>query len=209
MAKKKLPIPSAKSTKPSSRGIQQQEVFAEANNPLTRLNSIEIEKCDLDELASVIKIADDASKKALMTALQGAIIAGKALNFAKKGFRYDHSVGGFRGWVQKQGLSKSSAYMYMELARHAEIVSVARTLSEAKALIAQYKASQKDSEPPQEKLKKLRPTLQLSSEKYEELEAIAKNQGVDYSDLISQILDNWLSQQPTTNTIEAEAIEES
>jgi hypothetical protein len=196
---KKLTVPNIRSSKASA--IQQQEAFAQASNPLTELETIELEGAELDELGNIITQAHNAFQSHLVSALQAALIAGKALLAAKDMFNYDRDVGGFRGWVEGLGLSKSASYRYIDLARHDEIVSQAGTLSEALDLVAQYKAEQRAIQQidvvPQ--YVKRRTTLTLNSEKDAKLEQIAADRGIEISSLVAEIIDRWLSRQKIGN----------
>lgn len=189
---KKLSVPSVRSS-----AIQQQEVFAQAADPLKQLEAIEIQNASLTELGKVIIEAHLAFQSHLGSALQAALIAGRALNVAREQFVYDRNVGGFRGWLAELGLSKSASYRYMDLARHDEIVSQAGTLSEAITLVSQHKAEQRASKSliPTPKVLKRRTTLSLESDKNLKLEKLAEVKGMDVSALISEVLDRWIARQ--------------
>ncbi len=205
MVKRKISIPAA-SNKKSPRTAKQQAVFAEASDPLVLLESIDLDNSDLDELGKVVRDANQACKDALLTALNAAIIVGKALQTAKDKYFYDRSVGGFRGWIEEQGVSSSAAYRYLELAKYSGIVSQAGTLSEAHSLIAQYKLEQNPKETNlTPEFQKLRTTLKLQPNRYQKLEAIANQRGIEYSDLISEVLNSWLSRQKIDQIIDVES----
>lgn len=207
MAKRKISIPAA-GNKKSPRTAKQQEVFAEASDPLLVLESIDLDNSDLNELGKVVRDANQACKDALLTALHAAIIVGKALQTAKDKYFYDRSVGGFRGWIEEQGVSSSAAYRYLELAKYSEIVSQAGTLSEAHSMIAHYKLEQNPTESkPTPEFQKLRTTLKLQPNRYQKLEAIASHRGLEYSELISEVLDSWLSRQKVEQIIDVESNE--
>jgi hypothetical protein len=192
---KKLTIPKIRST--SSSAIQQQETFAQASDPLAELETLELEGAELEELGNIVKQAHSAFESHLVSALQAALIAGRALLAARDVFNYDRDVGGFRGWVEDLGLSKSASYRYIDLAKHDAIVSQAGTLSEAMSLVAQYKAEQRASQQievvPQ--FVKRRTTLTLDSAKDAKLEQLATDRGVEVSALVVEVIDRWLSRQ--------------
>ena len=191
---KKLSIPSVRST-----AIQQQEVFAQASDPLAILETIELETSDLEELEKVVKEAHNAFQSHLVSALQAALIAGRALLAAKELFSYDRNVGGFRGWLNEIGISKSASYRYIDLAKHSEIVSQAGTLSEAMNLVTQYKAERRATleRVARPSFKKRRATLTLEADKDAKLEQLAAAKGIEISLLITEILERWLSRQKT------------
>jgi hypothetical protein len=196
---KKLTIPDVRSS-----AIQQQETFALASDPLTELETIELGTANLEELATIAKQAHNAFQSHLVSALQAALIAGKALLAAKEMFNYNRDIGGFRGWVAELGISKSASYRYIDLAKHDEIVSLAGTLSEAMKLVSQYKAEQRaeqdiDVTPI---FKKRRTTLTLEADKDAKLELLAAARGVEVSSLIADVVERWISRQKTPNEID-------
>lgn len=196
---KKLTIPSARSS-----ALQQQETFAQASDPLVELETVELGTANLEELAAVVQQAHIAFQSHLVSALQAALIAGKALLAAQKMFKYDRDIGGFRGWVADLGVSKSASYRYIDLAKHDEIVSQAGTLSEAMELVSQYKAEQRAAQEIDvvPVFKKRRTTLTLDSDKDTKLEQLAAAKGVEVSLLITEVIERWLSRQKTPEEID-------
>lgn len=196
---KKLSIPEVRSS-----AQRQQENFAQAADPLDLLQTKDLSKASLNELASVVQEAHNSFQSHLVSALQAAFVAGNALILAKEQFSYDRNVGGFRGWVSEIGISRATSYRYMDLAQNREIVSQAETLSDALALLAEHKAKQRAlldaSNTPE--LKKRRTTLTLSSERDDKLKMIAEARGVEVSSLISEVLDRWLSRQKNPDQID-------
>jgi hypothetical protein len=190
--RKKLSVPSVRSS-----AIDQQEVFAQASDPLTVLETIELSTSDLEELATVVRQAHNACQSHLVSALQAALIAGRALLAAQDQFSYNRDIGGFRGWVADLGLSKSASYRYIDLAKHDSIVSLAGTLSEAMELVSQYKAEQRATQNDEviTKYKKRRATLTLGSDNDTKLEKLAAAKGVEVSVLITDVIERWLSRQ--------------
>jgi hypothetical protein len=189
---KRPTIPAARSS-----AIQQQEVFTQASDPLAALETLKLEEADLEELATVVEAAHNAFQSHLVSALQAALIAGRALLVAKERFVYDRDVGGFRGWVADLGLSKSASYRYIDLAKHDEIVSQAGTLSEAMELVSQYKAEQRAVHEVVQapKFMKRRATLTLELAHDEKLEQLAEARGIEATALIEEVLKKWLSRQ--------------
>lgn len=189
---KKLSIPSMRSS-----AVQQQAVFSQAADPLIQLETVELNGSSLEQLAKIVKEAHNSFESHLVSALQAALIAGKALTVAKQQFVYDRNVGGFRGWVSELGISRSTSYRYMDLAQHSEIVSQAETLSEATALLSQYKAEQRALRASKVTTNfiKRRTTLTLSKERDAKLESLAEAKGVEVSSLITEVLDRWLARQ--------------
>ncbi|MEB3309528.1 MAG: hypothetical protein VKJ02_04795 [Snowella sp.] len=187
---KKLSVPTIRVT-----AQQQQDVFAQAADPLVSLETVELEGAKLSELAEIIKMAHSSFEAHLGSALQSALIAGRALLAAKEQFVYNRQLGGFRGWITELEISKSSAYRYMDLANHSQIVSQAGTLSEAIALLSQYRAEQRALNPSESSLnlKKRRMTVTLSIERDKQLEQIAKAKGIEISTLINEVIDQWLA----------------
>ena len=202
--KKKFSVPAA-SEKTTSRTTQQQEVYAEASSPLVALENIDLEQADLAELGQVVQDATKACGEALLNALHAAIIAGQALTKAKDKYLNDRTVGGFKGWVEEQGLSQSAAYRYMELANYSDLVFNASTLTEAYKLISQYK-SENNQQPTKtnQDVHTIRATLKLPELRYLKLEAIAKQKGKDSTELISEVLDKWIARQKVDETIDVE-----
>lgn len=196
---KKLTIPSARSS-----ALQQQETFAQASDPLVEIETVELGTANLEELAAVVQQAHIAFQSHLVSALQAALIAGKALIAAQKMFKYDRDIGGFRGWVADLGVSKSASYRYIDLAKHDEIVSQAGTLSEAMELVSQYKAEQRAAQEIDvvSVFKKRRTTLTLDSDKDAKLEQLAAAKGVEVSLLITEVIERWLSRQKTPEEID-------
>lgn len=196
---KKLTIPSARSS-----ALQQQETFAQASDPLVELETVELGTANLEELAAVVQQAHIAFQSHLVSALQAALIAGKALLAAQKMFKYDRDIGGFRGWVADLGVSKSASYRYIDLAKHDEIVSQAGTLSEAMELVSQYKAEQRAAQEIDvvPVFKKRRTTLTLDSDKDTKLEQLAAAKGIEVSLLITEVIERWLSRQKTPEEID-------
>jgi Ribbon-helix-helix protein, copG family len=191
---KRPSIPAARSS-----AVQQQEVFAQASDPLAALKTLELGDAELEELATVVKEAHNAFQSHLVSALQAALIAGRALLAAKERFVYDREVGGFRGWIADLGLSKSASYRYIELAKHDGIVSQAGTLAEAMELVSQYKAEQRAAAAHQNleapRFMKRRTTLTLESENDAKLEQLAGVRGIEVAELIEEVLKRWLSRQ--------------
>lgn len=191
MAKKlSIPVPRVTAQK-------QQALFAEAANPLITLETIELEGATLLELGEIVQTAHTAFEAHLGSALQAGLIAGRALLVAKEKFTYDRQTGGFRGWLVELAISKSSAYRYMNLAKHDQIVSQAGTLSEAMALLSQYRSEQRALRAvnPVPVLKKRRMTVTLTVERDHQLESIAQARGVEVSGLMSEIIEQWLVSQ--------------
>lgn len=197
---KKLSIPSVRAS-----AAQQQENFAQAANSLIKLESVELDGASLDDLALIVREAHQSYQSHLVSALQAALIAGRALIEAKQKFVYNRDVGGFRGWVTDVGLSRSTCYRYIDLAQHNEIVSQAETLSEALELLSQYKAEKRalKSAESSNELRKRRATLTLKKERDEKLEAIAASRGIEVSSLIVDVLDKWLARQAYPHQIDA------
>ena len=195
---KKLSTPRVRNS-----GLQQQQNYEELITPLASVNNVEIESANLDELGAILETANQAVSKHLMSALQAALIAGRALLAARKLFVYDRDMGGFRGWVEEKGISRPTAYRYIKLAEHIEIVSQAETLSEAQALISKHKADQLTTKRESESnYKQLRTTLKLQQDRYNKLEVIAANKGIDCSDLITEVLERWLGRQKIEEIID-------
>jgi hypothetical protein len=189
---KKPTLPAARSS-----AVRQQEVFARASDPLAALENLKLGDAGLEELATVVKEAHNGFQSHLLSALQAALIAGRALLAAKERFVYDRDVGGFRGWVADLGLSKSASYRYIELAKHDSIVSQAGTLSEAMALVSQYKAEQRAAHQivKAPKFMKRRTTLTLKSAHDAKLEQLAGVRGIEVTALLEEVLQRWLSRQ--------------
>jgi hypothetical protein len=201
---KKLSIPSVRST-----ALQQQEVFAQASNPLIILETVEVSSASLEELGSLVVEAHKAFQSHLESALQAALIAGRALIAAREQFSYDRGVGGFRGWLSELGVSKSASYRYMDLAKHDAIVSQAGTLSEAMELVSQFKAEQRalNDSFSTSTITKRRTTLSLELEKDLKLERLAAERGIEVSSLISEIIERWLSRQKLPDSTEETSVE--
>jgi hypothetical protein len=191
---KKLSIPSVRST-----ALQQQEVFAQASNPLIILETVEVSSASLEELGSLVVEAHKAFQSHLESALQAALIAGRALIAAR----------GFRGWLSELGVSKSASYRYMDLAKHDAIVSQAGTLSEAMELVSQFKAEQRalNDSFSTSTITKRRTTLSLELEKDLKLERLAAERGIEVSSLISEIIERWLSRQKLPDSTEETSVE--
>lgn len=196
---KKLSIPQIKTS-----AEKQQKNFAAASDPLDILQETDLSTANLEELKLVVKDAHSAFQSHMVSALQAALIAGSALLAAKKEFSYDRNVGGFRGWVNELGISRATSYRYMDLAENKEIVSQAETLSDAIALLSQFKAEQKSSLTENElpRFKKRRTTLTLSQDRDEKLAMIAEAKGVEVNLLISEVLDRWLARQKDPEQID-------
>lgn len=192
---KKLSIPALRVT-----AQKQQDIFAQAADPLVSLKTVELEGATLSELAEIIKTAHTSFQAHLGSALQAALIAGRALLVAKEQFVYDRQIGGFRGWLTELEISKSSAYRYINLANHAQIVSQAGTLSEAMTLLSQYRAEQRTLKTANTTpdLKKRRMTVTLPSEPDGQLEQIAQARGIEVSVLMSEVIEQWLINQTNT-----------
>ncbi|MGA1623577.1 MAG: hypothetical protein ACO36E_12750 [Synechocystis sp.] len=189
---KKLSIPEIRIT-----SEEQQQVFAEAVDPLVSLKDIDIQGGTLPELTEIIQKAHASFQSHLADALQAALIAGRALIVAKDQFTYDRQTGGFRGWLKEIGISKSSAYRYIELATNEPVVSQAGTLSEAMDLLAQHRAEQRALKAALDvvEVKNRRVTLKLTSEGDQKLERIAEKRGVEIATLTTEILEQWLANQ--------------
>ena len=71
---KKLSIPALRVT-----AQKQQDIFAQAADPLVSLKTVELEGATLSELAEIIKTAHTSFQAHLGSALQAALIAGRAL----------------------------------------------------------------------------------------------------------------------------------
>lgn len=196
---KKLSIPKVRTS-----ALKQQDNFAHAAGSLEHLQSQDLSKANLNELATVVQQAHDAFQSHMVSALQAALVAGNALVLAKEKFLYDRKVGGFRGWVIELGISRATSYRYMDLAQNRNIVSQAETLSDALELLARHKAEQRALQATEESpsMKKRRATLTLSSERDQKLEMIAESKGVEVSLLISEVLDRWLSRQKNPEQID-------
>lgn len=189
---KRLSIPEIRVT-----SEEQQQVFAEAADPLVSIKDIDMKGATLPELIDIIKAAHVSFQSHLADALQAALIAGRALMVARDQFTYDRQTGGFRGWLEEIGVGKSSAYQYIKLAKNESIVSVARTLSEAMDLLAQHRANQRALEQAGQEvfIKNRRVMVKVTSEGDQKLERIAKKRGVEISVLMSEILEQWLANQ--------------
>jgi hypothetical protein len=200
---KKLSVPSVRSS-----ALQQQEVFAQASNPLLILETVEVSSASLEELGSLVVKAHKAFQSHLESALQAALIAGRALIAAREQFSYDRGVGGFRGWLSELGVSKSASYRYIDLAKHDAIVSQAGTLSEAMELVSQFKAEQRalNDSLSISTITKRRTTLSLDLEKDLKLERLAAERGIEVSSLISEIIERWLSRQKVPDSTEETTI---
>jgi hypothetical protein len=200
---KKLSVPSVRSS-----ALQQQEVFAQASNPLLILETVEVSSASLEELGSLVVKAHKAFQSHLESALQAALIAGRALIAAREQFSYDRGVGGFRGWLSELGVSKSASYRYIDLAKHDAIVSQAGTLSEAMELVSQFKAEQRalNDSLSISTITKRRTTLSLDLEKDLKLERLAAERGIEVSSLISEIIERWLSRQKLPDSTEETTI---
>jgi len=189
---KKLSLPETRVT-----SEEQQQAFAAAADPLVSLKDIEVKSATLSELADIVKGAHESFQSHLGHALQAALIAGRALIVAREQFTYDHQTGGFRGWLEEIGVSKSSAYRYIQLATNELIVSQAGTLSEAMDLLAQQRAEQRALKQAAQEvvIKTRRVTLQLTDDRDQKLERIAEKRGVEISVLMNEILEQWLASQ--------------
>lgn len=187
---KKLSVPGIRVT-----SAEQQGLFAQAADPITPLKEIDMNGATLVELEDIVKAAHQSFQSHLGDALQAGLIAGKALLTAKQQFTYDRQTGGFRGWLERIEVSKSTAYRYIELATNEPIVSQAGTLSEAMERLAQHRAEQRALKAGEEQVevKKRRVTLKLSNERDQKLESIAQSRGVDLSALIKEIVEQWLT----------------
>ena len=189
---KELSVPKIRAT-----SEQQQQVFAEAADPLVSFKDTEMKGATLPELTEIIKTAHASFQSHLADALQAALIAGRALMVAREQFTYDRQTGGFRGWLEEIGVGKSSAYQYINFAKNESIVSMARTLSEAMDLLAQHRAKQRALEQAEQDvvIKNRRVMVKLTREGDQKLERIAEKRGVDISALMSEILEQWLANQ--------------
>ncbi|NJN23219.1 MAG: hypothetical protein HC810_00845 [Acaryochloridaceae cyanobacterium RL_2_7] len=74
MAKKRLATPKLRST-----AIQQQSEYSESITPLNFVDEEDLEEADLEKLSEILKNANEAVSQHLLSALQAALIAGKAL----------------------------------------------------------------------------------------------------------------------------------
>lgn len=192
---KELSLPKTRAT-----SEEQQRAFAEAADPLLSLKDVEVKGATLSDLANIVKGAHVSFQSHLGHALQAALIAGRALIAAREQFTYDHQTGGFRGWLEEIGVSKSSAYRYIQLATNELIVSQAGTLSEAMDLLAQQRAEQRALKQAAQEvvIKTRRVTLQLTDDRDQKLERIAEKRGVEISALMNEILEQWLSSQDSS-----------
>lgn len=169
---------------------------SDETQPLARLE--DISTLSNDELADQARNAHQAVCSHLADALQAGIVAGRILLTARE--RMPGRT--FRPWLQSIGIPKTSAYRYIEIAEHAALVSQAGTLAEAMKLIAASKGSRTEAS---ECTKPRRLTLRLSESLDARLARIADARNIKVSDLVAQVMENWLKRQqlPTISSDDA------
>lgn len=177
---------------------------ANADSTLALLEGVDIETADLEQLADIARDAHASVRAFEGEALRAALVAGRALLAARAHFSYDRATGGFRGWLERIGLPRRTAYDYIALAQYPDKVCEVRTLSEAYAAIAAARQAERlqgsDDEPGP--FVQTRTTLSLSTEADGILRAIAHQRNCTPSLLITELVEAWAKRQGRRLTID-------